>query len=112
MDCIFIGCALNSKAYKFFIHKFEIPNIHVNMIIESRDVFFEVYVQTERNKTSGKRTHKTAFKDEGPGEPTINAEVEPRSKRSRISKFFGPNFVAYALESEPQIFKKATSSTP
>ena len=42
MDCIFIGYALNSSAYKFLVHKLEIPDIHVNMIIESRDaVFFE-----------------------------------------------------------------------
>ena len=42
MDCIFIGYALNSSAYRFLVHKSEIPDIHVNMIIESRDaVFFE-----------------------------------------------------------------------
>ena len=42
MDCIFISYALNSSAYKFLVHKSEIPDISVNMIIESRDaVFFE-----------------------------------------------------------------------
>ena len=37
MDCIFIGFALNSSAYRFLVHKSKIPDIHVNMIIESRD---------------------------------------------------------------------------
>ena len=42
MDCIFIGYNLNSSAYRFLVHKLEISDIHVNMIIEFRDiVFFE-----------------------------------------------------------------------
>ena len=52
-----------------------------------------------------------AFKDESPEEPTVNAEIEPRrSQRSRISKSFGPDFIAYAIESEPQTFKEAMST--
>ena len=63
----------------------------------------------KRNRTSGKRIHKKVFKDEGPSELVVNAEVEPRrNKRSRIFKSFGPNFVAYVIESEPQMFKEAT----
>ena len=45
---------------------------------------------------------------QGPKEPFDNAEVEiRRSQKSRISKSFGPDFIAYAIESEPQIFKEA-----
>jgi len=63
----------------------------------------------EENNASGKRTHEIAFRDEGLSEPTVNVKVEPRrSKRSRISKSFGLNFITYALESEPQIFKEGT----
>ena len=115
MDCIFIGYALNSSAYRFLVHKSEIPDIHVNMIIEFRDaVFFEdiFSYKREADKTSGKRTHEVAFRDESPEEPTVNAEIEPRrSQRSRISKSFGPDFIAYTIESEPQTFKKAMSTT-
>ena len=62
---------------------------YVNMIIKSKDdVFFEdifLYKRKE-DKISEKRTHETTFRDEGPSEPTIDAEVEPRkSKRSKIS---------------------------
>ena len=60
----------------------------------------------ERNKTSKKRIHETTFRDERPSGPIINAEVEPKSKRSRIFKSFGLNFVAYAIKSEPQTFKE------
>ena len=84
------------------------------MIIESRDaVFFEDIFpyKREADKTSGKRTHEMAFRDESPEEPIVNAETEPRrSQRFRISKSFGPDFIAYVLESEPQTFKKVMST--
>ena len=35
IDCIFIGYAINSSAYRFLVHKYDIPDIHVNTIIES-----------------------------------------------------------------------------
>ena len=38
-------------------------------------------------------------------------QVEPRrSKRTRTSKSFGPDFLTYLLEDEPQSFKEAMSS--
>jgi len=63
---------------------------------------------TNINKmTSGKRICEISIKDEGPNEPIVNAEVELRkSKRSRISKSFGPDFVAYELKNEPHTFKE------
>ena len=56
MDCIFIRYALNNSAYRFLVYKSEIPDIHVNMIIEFRDVvFFEDIFshKREEDKTSG-----------------------------------------------------------
>ena len=42
VDCVFIGYAHNSSAYRFLIHKSEIFNIHANTIIESKNAsFFE-----------------------------------------------------------------------
>ncbi|CAL5410917.1 unnamed protein product [Camellia sinensis] len=42
VDCIFIGYAHNSSAYRFLVHKSEIPDIHRNTIMESRNAcFFE-----------------------------------------------------------------------
>ena len=39
-------------------------------------------------------------------------EVEPRhSKRVRIEKYFGPDFLTYMLEGEPQTYKKVVNST-
>ena len=81
MDCIFIGYTLNSSAYRFLIHKSEIPDIHVNMIIESRDVvFFEDIFpyKRETDKTSAKRTHEMAFRNENPKELIVNTKIKPR----------------------------------
>ena len=40
IDCIFIGYALNSSAYRFVVHKFEISTITVGTTIESRNAVF------------------------------------------------------------------------
>ena len=40
-----------------------------------------------------------------------HGEVEPRcSKRARTKKSFGPDFLTYVLEGEPQTFKEAVNS--
>jgi len=42
MESIFIGYILSSNAYRFLVHKSEIHDIYVNMIIKFiDDVFFE-----------------------------------------------------------------------
>ena len=62
-------------------------------------MFFEDIFSYKRKEdnTSEKRTHETAFRYKGLSEMIIDAKVELRSKRSRISKSFNLNFVAYAL---------------
>ena len=42
IDCIFMGYAHNSAAYRFLVHESNIPDIHKNTIMESRNAsFFE-----------------------------------------------------------------------
>ena len=82
------------------------------MIIECRDIvlFEDIFsYKHEEDKAFGKRTHEMTFRDESPKEPIGNMKVEPR-RRSRISKFFSLNWIAYAIESEPQTFKEAMST--
>ena len=88
MDCIFIGYTLNSIAYRFLVHKSEIPNIYVNMSIEFKDVFFEDIFpyKWKEEKTSGKRTYETAFRDERPNEPIVNAELNQEEVRDQESQ--------------------------
>ena len=66
----------------------------------------------KKKKYFWERIHKTTFGDKEPNKSIVNAEVElRRSQKSRISKSFGPNFITYALESEPQIFKVVMSTS-
>jgi hypothetical protein len=42
VDCVFLGYAHHSIAYKFLVIKSEIPDVHVDTFLESRNVtFFE-----------------------------------------------------------------------
>ena len=109
IDCVFIGYAHNSSAYRFLIHKSEIIDMHANTIIESRNAsFFEnvfPYKSTQESNSS-KRTHDTAI---GSSQDQQNDDVPRHSKITRTSKSFGPYFLTYLLEDEPQIFKESRS---
>ena len=114
IDCIFIGYAINSSAYRFLVHKYDIPDIHGNTIIESRNVSFFENTFPSKNACDGsslKKTHDTATSDID--HESINDEGEEtlrRSKRVRTSKSFGPDFLTYLLENEPYTFNEAMST--
>ena len=114
IDCIFIGYAINSSAYRFLVDKSDIPDIHVNTIIESRNASFFENIFSSKNACDGsslKRTHDTATIDID--HESINDEIEEalrRSKRARTSKSFGLDFLTYLLENEPQSFNEAMST--
>ena len=44
IDCVFIGYANNSSAYRFLVHRSEDLDMHVNTIIESRNASFFEYI--------------------------------------------------------------------
>uniref|UniRef100_A0A2N9F9L9 Integrase catalytic domain-containing protein n=1 Tax=Fagus sylvatica TaxID=28930 RepID=A0A2N9F9L9_FAGSY len=114
VDCVFIGYAHNSSAYRFLIHKSDIPDMHVNTIIESRNASFfeEIFPckptqETNSLKRNLESTSSTSHDQELMEERN---EVEPRrSKRTKTSKTFGPDFLTFMLEDEPQSFKEAMS---
>ena len=42
MDCVFLGYAQRSIAYRFLVVKYDVPDMHVDTIMETRDaIFFE-----------------------------------------------------------------------
>jgi hypothetical protein len=42
VDCVFLGYAHHSIAYRFLVIKSEVPDVHADTFLESRDVtFFE-----------------------------------------------------------------------
>ena len=60
--------------------------------------------------SSSKRTLETIDSQDHKSDEEV--EVEPRhSKRTRIEKSFGLDFLTYMLESEPQTFKEMVNSS-
>ena len=114
IDCIYIGYAINSSANRFLVHKSDIPDIHVNTIIKSRNASFFENIFPSKNACDGsslKRTHDTTTSDID--HESINDEIEEalrHSKRAKTSKSFGPDFLTYLLENEPQSFNEAMST--
>ena len=65
IDCIFIGYAHKSAAYRFLIHDSNIPDIHKNTIIKSRNASFFEDVFPCKSKVepnSSKRAFETIMK--------------------------------------------------
>ena len=60
IDCVFIGYAKNSSAYRFLIHKSEHSEMHVNTIIESRNASFFEHIfpnKTRQGTSTNKRSY-------------------------------------------------------
>ena len=98
-ECVFIGYAVNSKAYRFY-------DLKDKVIIESNDADFYEYKFPFKLKNSGGSTSSN--------EPIIRInesnkelDIEPRrSKRPRIAKDFGSDFYAYTLEEDRSLINQ------
>ena len=98
-----MGYAHNNVAYQFLVHESNIRDIHKNMIMESRNASFFEDVFPCKSKVepySSKRELGTI--NENSQDENDNGEVEPRcSKRARVEKSLGQDFLTYMLEGEP-----------
>nr|GEW11764.1 putative ribonuclease H-like domain-containing protein [Tanacetum cinerariifolium] len=101
IECIFVGYAEHSKAFRFYVIK---PNdsVSINSIIKSKDAIFDenrfslVPIPSQRSLLNG-------TEDIGclvvPEEVVQQPEPELRkSKRNRTLKDFGPEFELYSIE--------------
>ena len=113
IDCIYIGYAHNNAAYRFLVDDSNISDIHKNTIMESRNAsFFEdVFLcKSKVDPNSSKRAFEIINENSQDGNDI--GEVEPRrSKRARVEKSFGLDFLTYMLEGEPQTYKEVVNST-
>ena len=81
--------------------------------MESRNasLFEDVFPYGSKEKPSSSKRVLETIHENSQDEDT-DGEVEPRrSKRARTEKSFGPDFLTYMLEGEPQTYKKAVNST-
>ncbi|GJU69781.1 hypothetical protein Tco_1256040 [Tanacetum coccineum] len=100
IECIFVGYAEHSKAFRFYVIE---PNdsVSINSIIESKDAIFDVNRFSSVLRPSLRIPNET--KDIGgsvvPEEVVQQPEPKLRkSKRNRTPKDFGPEFQLYFIE--------------
>jgi len=99
-DCMFLGYAKHSAAYRFLVLKSDI--IERNTIVEMKNVeFFEHIFSLKSSGTS-----------EQPIDSVSDALCEDvrRSKRQRKETSFGDDFYTYLVENDPISFLEATSA--
>ncbi|GJU47575.1 retrovirus-related pol polyprotein from transposon TNT 1-94 [Tanacetum coccineum] len=124
VDCIFIGYAKNSSAYRFIVHDSKNPDIQKNALMESRNAsFFEnIFPCLPKETESSSRLDDEVVQDKRQRDDNDlhderqdqleEEEVEPRrSKRARTETSFGPDFVSFMVENEPTSYREAVTSS-
>nr|AAP54028.1 retrotransposon protein, putative, Ty1-copia subclass [Oryza sativa Japonica Group] len=121
VDCVFLGYAIHSVGYRFLIVNSGVPDMHAGTIFESRDaIFFEnEFPMKYTPSTSSKETvmphehfapieHNDETPEENPEEDNI---VDTRkSKRQRVAKSFGDDYIVYLVDDTPRTIEEAYSS--
>jgi hypothetical protein len=125
VDCVFLGYAHHSTAYRFLVIKSEIPDVHIDKFLESHDVTFFENIFPIKNlygmsslpanvlaDTSHEPSENFDHAEHTP-EPIheeIDSEAPRRSKRPRIAKSFSDDFTSYLVDDTPKIIVKAFAS--
>src|SRR5438128_11086380 len=121
VDCIFLGYAQRSIAYRFLVVKSEVPDMHVDTIMESRDTTFFENIFPMKDMHSTVRISSEIFPEsstsseyfEQPPEEVLEKddnETPASSKRPRIAKSFGSDFIVYLVDDTPKFIAEAYAS--
>jgi hypothetical protein len=125
MDCVFLGYAHHSTANRFLVIKSEIPDVHIDTFLESRDVtlFENIFpmknsygmsslhanvladtsLESSRNFDHAEHTPKLIHEE-------IDSEAPMRSKRPMTVKSFGDNFTIYLVDDTPKTIVEVFAS--
>src|SRR4051812_32263711 len=102
-ECVLIGYAANSKAYRFY-------DLNEKVIIESNDVDFyeDKFPFKSRNSGGTQSSHIPVIRST---ESNNNVETKLRqSKRVRVSKYYEPDYASYNVEEDLVNLQEALSS--
>jgi hypothetical protein len=125
VDCVFLRYAHHRIAYRFLVIKSEVPDVHVDIFLESRDVtFFEnIFPMKKSYDMSSLPTNVIADATPEPSkffdhvqhtpEPIhelIDSEAPRRSKIPRTAKSFSDDFTVYLVDDTPKIIVEAFAS--
>ncbi|GKB35786.1 DNA polymerase zeta catalytic subunit-like protein [Tanacetum coccineum] len=119
IDCVYLGPAKNSAAYRFLVYKSNIEDISNNTIIESveADFFENIFPYKDKEKQISNPMKRVMNDQLSQDETDKNSEipqenVEPRrSKGAKVTKDFGPDYMTYIVNEEPQTYKAAMESS-
>ncbi|KAL0440846.1 UNVERIFIED_CONTAM: Retrovirus-related Pol polyprotein from transposon TNT 1-94 [Sesamum radiatum] len=128
VDAVFLSYVETSYALRFLVIKSEIPGIKVNTVVEFRDVVFledvfpmktgipsSVSLDDSLASTSiPEYVEKMTNVRINPNNASLTHEesdIPRRSKRARVVKDFGSDFVTYNIEDDPVTFKDAMASS-
>ncbi|GJX42164.1 retrotransposon protein, putative, ty1-copia subclass [Tanacetum coccineum] len=107
VDCIFIGYAKNSTAYRFIVHESKNPDIQKNTIMESRNAsFFENIFPCLSKGTDKTNEEESRTKKEATRLPGVWFVWGCNNEKS-----FGPDFVSFMVENEPTSYREAVTSS-
>jgi hypothetical protein len=123
VDCVFLGYAIHNVGYRFLIINSEVLDMHVGTIMESRDaIFFEnefpmkITPSMISHESVIPHEHEHFIPIEQIEEPlTQNPEeddivVTRKSKRQRVAKSFGDDYIVYLMDDTPTTIEHAYSS--
>ena len=117
VDCVFLGYAKNSIAYRFLVIKSGVADVNVNTVIESSDAtFFENIFPMKRDETPSDNLipypiPEPVVPSETPDVENNSEECVPRrSKRQRREKSFGNDFAVFLVDDEPRTLLEAFAS--
>jgi hypothetical protein len=126
VDCVFLGYAHHSIAYRFLVVKFEVPDMHVDTFFESHDATFFENIFSMKDMCSNARFSTEIAPDftvpiessiesfEQPPEEVLEEndnKVPARNKRRRIAKSFGDDFIVYLTDDTPTSITEAYTSS-
>jgi hypothetical protein len=116
VDYIFLGYAQRSIGYRFLVVKSEVPDMHVDTIMESRATTFfenmfpmkymhstarfssEIIPESSTSDDYFEQPHENVFEDVHEKDDN---EAPTRSKRRRTAKSFGDDFIVYLVDDTP-----------
>jgi hypothetical protein len=118
MDCVFLGYASCSITYRFLVVKSEVPDVYVDVIMESHDATFFEHIFPMKDIHSNSRysseitpEHSTHVESsEQPHEIVLDEDdndAPKRSKRQRVEKSFGDDFIVYLVDDTPTTIVEA-----
>ena len=105
-ECVFIGYAIHSKAYRFY-------DIKNNLIVESLDAdFFEDKFPFKSKNSGGSSENKIVNELNLSKRKELDTNVPKlrRSVRPKVAKDFGSDFYAFTLDGDPVTLEEAYKS--